>query len=60
VSELTRAELIEHIKARRVVIGAQRLNKVHVTIDTGKTTTQAWVDRDWVKPMLTGQVEVKR
>lgn len=52
MTDLTRAALIEHMRRREVVIGARRGNKAHVTIDTGKTSTQAWVDVDWVKPML--------
>ncbi len=60
MSSPTRAELIEAMRLRQVVIGARRGNKAHVTIDTGKTSTQAWVDVDWVKPMLTGQAAVTK
>lgn len=58
-TNLTRAELIEHIRARRVVIGAQQGNRAQVTIDHGRRSENHWVPLDWVKPMLAGQVDGK-
>jgi hypothetical protein len=51
-ADITRAALIEHMQRRQVVIGARQGERVHVVIDTGKTTTQGWIPLDWVKPML--------
>ena len=51
-ADITRAAFIEHARVGRVAIGARRGVRVHVVIDTGKTTTQGWIPLDWVKSML--------
>lgn len=53
---MTRAELIEHIRARRVVVDQVRGDKARVTITRERSSTCTTVPVDWVKPML----EVKR
>jgi hypothetical protein len=56
---ITRAELIEHIAARRVVVDQVRGDSARITITRDKSTTITTVPRDWIKPMLAVQVSGK-
>lgn len=56
VVDITRTELLDLIRDRRVVIGALQGERAQITIDFGKTSQNRWVPRDWVKPMLEGRV----